>query len=231
MENQNYIFTRNLTKTYKIGKQKVEALKDVSLQIEKGQMIAIIGSSGSGKSTLLHLLGSLDVPTEGSVLFEGQDIFQWKDRKISEFRRREIGFVFQFFNLFPELTAQENILLPLKIDKKKPEQEFFRQVVEAVGLQERLKHRPEQLSGGQQQRVSIARALLHRPKLLLCDEPTGNLDEKNGNEVIRLLKRANEEWGQTIMIVTHDAKVAESCSRIIEISDGEISESSPENSM
>ncbi|HBA70365.1 MAG TPA: peptide ABC transporter ATP-binding protein [Lachnospiraceae bacterium] len=229
MENQNYIFTRNLTKTYKIGKQKVEALKDVSLQIEKGQMIAIIGSSGSGKSTLLHLLGSLDVPTEGSVLFEGQDIFQWKDRKISEFRRREIGFVFQFFNLFPELTAQENILLPLKIDKKKPEQEFFRQVVEAVGLQERLKHRPEQLSGGQQQRVSIARALLHRPKLLLCDEPTGNLDEKNGNEVIRLLKRANEEWGQTIMIVTHDAKVAESCSRIIEISDGEISESSPEN--
>lgn len=229
MENQNYIFTRNLTKTYKIGKQKVEALKDVSLQIEKGQMIAIIGSSGSGKSTLLHLLGSLDVPTEGSVLFEGQDIFQWKDRKISEFRRREIGFVFQFFNLFPELTAQENILLPLKIDKKKPEQEFFRQVVETVGLQERLKHRPEQLSGGQQQRVSIARALLHRPKLLLCDEPTGNLDEKNGNEVIRLLKRANEEWGQTIMIVTHDAKVAESCSRIIEISDGEISESSPEN--
>lgn len=229
MENQNYIFTRNLTKTYKIGKQKVEALKDVSLQIEKGQMIAIIGSSGSGKSTLLHLLGSLDVPTEGSVLFEGQDIFQWKDRKISEFRRREIGFVFQFFNLFPELTAQENILLPLKIDKKKPEQEFFRQVVEAVGLQERLKHRPEQLSGGQQQRVSIARALLHRPKLLLCDEPTGNLDEKNGNEVIRLLKRANEEWGQTIMIVTHDAKVAESCSRIIEISDGEISESSLEN--
>ena len=229
MENQNYIFTRNLTKTYKIGKQKVEALKDVSLQIEKGQMIAIIGSSGSGKSTLLHLLGSLDVPTEGSVLFEGQDIFQWKDRKISEFRRREIGFVFQFFNLFPELTAQENILLPLKIDKKKPEQEFFRQVVEAVGLQERLKHRPEQLSGGQQQRVSIARALLHRPKLLLCDEPTGNLDEKNGNEVIRLLKRANEEWGQTIMIVTHDAKVAESCSRIIEISDGEISESLPEN--
>ena len=229
MENQSYILTKNLTKTYKIGKQKVEALKGVSLQIEKGQMTAIIGSSGSGKSTLLHLLGGLDAPTEGSVFYEGQDIFQWKDRKISAFRRREIGFVFQLFNLFPELTAQENILLPLKMDKKKPEQDFFQQVVEAVGLQERLKHRPEQLSGGQQQRVSIARALLHRPKLLLCDEPTGNLDEKNGNEVIRLLKRANEEWGQTIMIVTHDAKVAESCSRIIEISDGEISESLPEN--
>ena len=220
MENQSYIYTENLSKAYKVGKQKVEALKKVSMKIGKGQMTAVIGSSGSGKSTLLHLLGGLDVPTEGSVFYEGEDIFQWRDRKISVFRRREIGFVFQFFNLFPELTAQENILLPLKMDKKKPEQEFFRQVVEAVGLQNRLKHRPEQLSGGQQQRVSIARALLHRPKLLLCDEPTGNLDEKNGNDVIRLLKRANEEWGQTIMVVTHDSKVAEACGRIIQIKDG-----------
>ena len=220
MENQSYIYTENLSKAYKVGKQKVEALKKVSMKIGKGQMTAVIGSSGSGKSTLLHLLGGLDVPTEGSVFYEGEDIFQWRDRKISVFRRREIGFVFQFFNLFPELTAQENILLPLKMDKKKPEQEFFRQVVEAVGLQNRLKHRPEQLSGGQQQRVSMARALLHRPKLLLCDEPTGNLDEKNGNDVIRLLKRANEEWGQTIMVVTHDSKVAEACGRIIQIKDG-----------
>lgn len=220
MENQSYIYTENLSKAYKVGKQKVEALKKVSMKIGKGQMTAVIGSSGSGKSTLLHLLGGLDVPTEGSVFYEGEDIFQWRDRKISVFRRREIGFVFQFFNLFPELTAQENILLPLKMDKKKPEQEFFRQVVEAVGLQNRLKHRPEQLSGGQQQRVSIARALLHRPKLLLCDEPTGNLDEKNGNDVIRLLKRANEEWGQTIMVVTHDSKVAEACGRILQIKDG-----------
>lgn len=220
MENKEYIFTQNLSKTYKVGKQKVEALKGVSMQIEEGQMTAIVGSSGSGKSTLLHLLGGLDVPTEGSVLYEGQDIFKWKDRRISEFRRRQVGFVFQFFNLFPELTAKENILLPLKMDRKKPDTVYFEQIVEVMGLKERLKHRPEQLSGGQQQRVSIARALIHRPKVLLCDEPTGNLDEKSGEEVIQLLKRANEEWGQTIMIVTHDGKVADACDKRVEIKDG-----------
>lgn len=220
MENQEYILTQNLSKTYKVGKQKVEALKGVSMGIEKGRMTAIVGTSGSGKSTLLHLLGGLDVPTVGNVLYEGQDIFKWKDRKISEFRRREIGFVFQFFNLFPELTAKENILLPLKMDRKKQDTEYFNQIIEVMGLKERLKHRPEQLSGGQQQRVSIARALIHHPKVLLCDEPTGNLDEKSGEEVILLLKRANEEWGQTIMIVTHDEKVADACDKRVEIKDG-----------
>lgn len=220
MENQEYILTQNLSKTYKVGKQKVEALKGVSMGIEKGRMTAIVGTSGSGKSTLLHLLGGLDVPTVGNVLYEGQDIFKWKDRKISEFRRREIGFVFQFFNLFPELTAKENILLPLKMDRKKQDTEYFNQIIEVMGLKERLKHRPEQLSGGQQQRVSIARALIHHPKVLLCDEPTGNLDEKSGEEVVLLLKRANEEWGQTIMIVTHDEKVADACDKRVEIKDG-----------
>lgn len=222
MDKEKFIYTQNLSKTYQVGKQKVEALKDVSLQIEKGEMVAIEGSSGSGKSTLLHLLGGLDVPTSGSVFYEDQDIFKWKDRKISEFRGRETGFVFQFFNLFPELTAKENIMLPMKMDHKKPDSGYFDQLVEVMDLKDRLKHRPEQLSGGQQQRVSIARALIHQPKVLLCDEPTGNLDEKNGEEVIGLLKRANEEWGQTIVIVTHDKKVADACDVKVQIKDGRL---------
>lgn len=164
----------------------------------------------------------LDTPTEGSVFYGGQDIFRWKDKRISKFRRRETGFVFQFFNLFPELTVQENIILPLKMDKQKLDEAYFKKLIDVMGLNERLKHRPEQLSGGQQQRVSIARALIHRPRILLCDEPTGNLDERNGDEVIGLLKWANEEWGQTIVIVTHDQKVAGKCDEKITIRDGRL---------
>lgn len=222
MSEERFIYTQNLSRIYHIGKNEVKALNDVSLEIREGSMLAVEGSSGSGKSTLLHLIGGLDSPTEGGVFYGNQNIYQWKDKKISEFRRRETGFVFQFFNLFPELTAQENILLPLKMDKKKPDQTYFEQLVDVMGLKDRLKHRPEQLSGGQQQRVSIARALIHHPKILLCDEPTGNLDERNGEEVIGLLKRANEEWGQTIVVVTHDRKVADSCDEKVEIRDGKL---------
>lgn len=222
MSEEKFIYVQNLSKRYYIGKQEVNALNDVSLEIKQGSMLAVEGSSGSGKSTLLHMLGGLDTPTEGSVFYGGQDIFRWKDKRISKFRRRETGFVFQFFNLFPELTVQENIILPLKMDKQKLDEAYFKKLIDVMGLNERLKHRPEQLSGGQQQRVSIARALIHRPRILLCDEPTGNLDERNGDEVIGLLKWANEEWGQTIVIVTHDQKVAGKCDEKITIRDGRL---------
>lgn len=216
------ITVKNLSKIYGNNETAVKALYDCNITFEKGEFTAIIGASGSGKSTLLNLLGGLETADSGHIYYDALDILSLNDSKLSEFRRQNIGFVFQFFNLIPELTALENIMLPLMMAGKKPEKEYLNYIIETLGIEKRLYHYPLQLSGGQQQRVAIARALINRPRILLCDEPTGNLDEKTGYDVIQMLTRLNQSENCTVVIVTHNPKIAEKCDRIIEISDGKL---------
>jgi putative ABC transport system ATP-binding protein len=211
-----------LVRRYGDGSTAVEALRGVSLDVAAGRMTAIMGPSGSGKSTLMHLLAGLDTPTEGSIVLAGQDITRLSEKKLTLLRRETIGFVFQFFNLLPMLTAEENITLPLAIAGEKPDPEWLAELLDAVGIAERRKHRPAELSGGQQQRVAVARALITRPKVLFADEPTGNLDSQSSKEVLSLLRRAVDDWGQTIVMVTHDAGAAAMADRILFIADGRI---------
>ena len=212
----------NLTKIYGQGENRVEALKNISFTVNRGEFIAIMGASGSGKSTLLHTIGGLDRPTSGKVYIDGEDIYKLNESKLAIFRRRNIGFVFQFFNLIPVLDVEENISLPALLDKEKVDKNYLNEVIAMLGLKDRIKHLPSQLSGGQQQRVSIGRALINKPALILADEPTGNLDSKNGREVIELLKLSSKKYNQTLVVITHDINVAEQAERIINISDGEI---------
>ena len=212
----------NLRKVYGSGNNQVVALDHVDLVVQKGEFVAIVGASGSGKSTLLHILGSVDKPTEGKVLIEGTDISAMDRTQAAIFRRRKVGLVYQFYNLIPTLTVRKNILMPLLLDKRKPNQAYFDQIVHSLGIEDKLDAIPGQLSGGQQQRAAIARSLIYRPALLLADEPTGNLDRKNGEEIIDLLKLSNRNLEQTILLITHDEKVALEADRIITLEDGRI---------
>jgi len=213
---------QNLVRRYGDGDTAVEALRGVSLGIEAGRMTAIMGPSGSGKSTMMHLLAGLDLPTEGTVAVDGVDITKLSEKKLTLLRRETIGFVFQFFNLLPMLTAEENVTLPLAIAGEKVDREWLEELLGAVGIEDRRTHRPAELSGGQQQRVAVARALISRPKVLFADEPTGNLDSSSSKEVLALLRRAVDEWGQTIVMVTHDAGAAAMADRILFLADGRI---------
>ncbi len=212
----------DVKKIYGSGAGQVTALNGIDLSVEKGEFVAIVGASGSGKSTLLHILGSVDQPTSGRVYVEEAEISKMNRTKAALFRRRKVGLVYQFYNLIPTLTIEKNILMPLLLDKRKPNQEYFNQVVETLGLKDKLKALPNQLSGGQQQRAAIARSLIYRPALLLADEPTGNLDQKNSREIVDLLKLSNRNFHQTILLVTHDEKVALSAERIVTMEDGRI---------
>lgn len=209
-------------KVYGSKENLVTALDGVDLSVEKGEFVAIVGASGSGKSTLLHVLGSVDKPTAGKVLVDGEDISKLNPTKSAIFRRRKVGLVYQFYNLIPTLTARKNILMPLLLDKRKVNEEYFEQVVSQLGIADKLEAMPSQLSGGQQQRVAIARALIYRPAILLADEPTGNLDQKNSKEIIEMLKISNRNLEQTIVLITHDEKIALEADRIITIEDGRI---------
>lgn len=213
---------KNLCKTYGKGDTMVKALDNVSFSVEKGEFIAIVGPSGSGKSTLLHILGGVDVPTSGNVIIDKTDISQLNGTALAIFRRRQIGLVYQFYNLIPILTVEENLTLPLLLDGKKPDAKTVGNLVNQLGLEQRLQHLPNQLSGGQQQRVSIGRALINNPALLLADEPTGNLDSENSREIISLLRRFNKQSNQTVIIITHDERIALSADRVIAIEDGKI---------
>ena len=211
-----------IKKVYGSGANQVKALDGIDLVVDKGEFVAIIGASGSGKSTLLHILGSVDKPTEGKVVVGGTDISALDKTQAAIFRRRKVGLVYQFYNLIPALTVRKNILMPLLLDKKKPNQEFFDQIVKSLGIADKLESLPNQLSGGQQQRAAIARSLIYRPALLLADEPTGNLDQKNSKEIIDMLKLSNHNLEQTIVFITHDEKIALEADRIITIADGRI---------
>ncbi len=213
---------KNLCKTYGKGDTAVKALDNVSFSVPKGQFVAIVGPSGSGKSTLLHILGGVDTPTSGSVFVEGTDISKLNESTLAVFRRRQIGLIYQFYNLIPILTVEENITLPILLDGQKVNQKKLDLLVDVLGLKERLKHLPSQLSGGQQQRVSIGRALMNNPALVLADEPTGNLDSQNSKEIMELLRTVNKENNQTVIIITHDERIAMSADRIISIEDGKI---------
>ena len=212
----------NLCKTYGKGDTMVKALDNVSFSVEKGEFVAIIGPSGSGKSTLLHILGGVDVPTSGSVVINQTDISNLDETALAIFRRRQIGLIYQFYNLIPILTVQENLTLPLLLDGRKPDKKQIDTLVKRLGLENRLDHLPNQLSGGQQQRVSIGRALVNNPALMLADEPTGNLDSENSKEIISLLRQFNKEFNHTVIIITHDEKIANSADRVITIEDGKI---------
>lgn len=212
----------NLTKIYGKDENKVAALNGVSLSVNKGEFVAIVGASGSGKSTLLHLLGGLDRPTGGNVIIDGESIYKYNEEKLSIFRRRKIGFIFQFFNLIPVLDVEENISLPVLMDNKKIDKEYLDEIINILGLKERRNHLPSELSGGQQQRVSIGRALLNKPSIILADEPTGNLDSKTSREVIELLKATAKKLDQTLILITHDTNIAAMADRVITIADGEI---------
>ena len=211
-----------IKKVYGSGNNQVTALHGIDLSIHKGEFVAVIGASGSGKSTLLHILGSVDKPTEGKVMIDGTDLSGLNRTEAAIFRRRKVGLVYQFYNLIPTLTVRKNILMPLALDRKKPNQEYFEKVVNSLGIADRLEAMPNQLSGGQQQRVAIARSLIYRPALLLADEPTGNLDRKNTGEIMDMLKLAGRNLGQTILLITHDEKVALEAERMITIEDGRI---------
>ncbi len=211
-----------LRKVYGTGSNQVVALDGINLKINRGEFVAIIGASGSGKSTLLHILGSVDKPTSGKVVMDGTDLSKLNQTQAAIFRRRKVGLVYQFYNLIPTLTVRKNILMPLALDKKKPNQEYFEKIVTSLGIADRLEALPNQLSGGQQQRVAIARSLIYRPALLLADEPTGNLDQKNSREIIDMLKLSNRNLEQTILLITHDEKIALEAERIITIEDGRI---------
>ncbi len=212
----------NLSKVYGQGETAVTALDDVSLSVDKGEFIAIIGPSGSGKSTLMHLMGGVDQPTHGKVFVDGTDIYNLNETQLAIFRRRQIGLIYQFYNLIPVLTVEENIKLPVLLDGHEVDEQHFQKIVETLGLSDRLNHLPNQLSGGQQQRVSIGRALINHPALLLADEPTGNLDSENSKEIIDLLKMFNQLYNQTLIIITHDERIALQADRIIKITDGRV---------
>lgn len=214
----------NLTKTYGSGENLVHAVDDVSFLVEKGEFVAIVGASGSGKSTLLHLIGGVDRPTSGKIFVDGNDISKMNDDKLAVFRRRQVGIVYQFYNLIPILTVEENITLPCDLDGRGVDRERLEMILDSFGLRARRKHLPNQLSGGQQQRTSIARALINNPSLVLADEPTGNLDSKSSDEVMSMLKMCNQSYGQTVIMITHNLDIAKQADRIITISDGKIVE-------
>ncbi len=211
---------QNICKTYGSGEAAVHALKNASFTVPKGEFVAVVGESGSGKSTLLNLIGALDTPTAGKVWIDGRDIFSMKERSLTIFRRRNIGFIFQSFNLIPELTVEQNIEFPVLLDYRKPDKAYLEELLTVLNLQERRHHLPSQLSGGQQQRVAIGRALITRPALILADEPTGNLDTQNSSEVIALLKQASRSYEQTIILITHSRSIAQTADRILRVSDG-----------
>lgn len=220
------ISINGLTKTYGKGESLVTAINDISTTFQEGEFCAIIGTSGSGKTTLLHMLGGLDTPTSGTVKYDDIDIYQMGDRKQAELRRKKCGFVFQFFNLIPELTAEENIVLPVLLDNGTVDTQYIRELTDLLGISERLSHYPSQMSGGQQQRTAIARAMANNPEIIFCDEPTGNLDEKSGRNVIEMLTAVKENFGKTLIIVTHDIHIAKHADRSIRIADGRIVEDS-----
>ncbi len=217
-----FLKTEDLCKVYGKGENQVTALDHVSLTIEKGEFTAIIGSSGSGKSTLLHIIAGVDMPTSGKVYLEGQDVYAQSNEKLAIFRRRQVGLIYQFHNLIPTLNVVENITLPILMDKRKINKERLNDLLELLGLHERKTHLPNQLSGGQQQRVAIGRALMNAPAVMLADEPTGSLDSRNGQEIIKLLKESNQKYGQTLLLVTHDENIALQADRIITIADGKV---------
>lgn len=217
-----FIEIKNLNKIYGKGEVEVKALNNINLEINEGEFVAIVGASGSGKSTLLHLLGGVDKPSSGEVILNGTNMYSLKERELSILRRRKIGFVFQFFNLIPVLTAEENIEMPVLLDGGKMNKEYKAELLKILGLEERKKHHPAQLSGGQQQRVSIGRALANKPSLILADEPTGNLDSKNSKEILELLKYSAKKYHQTLILITHDLAIAKEADRVITIADGEI---------
>ena len=213
--------TSKLIKTYGLVKEtRVEALKSTNLHIEQGEFVSIIGASGSGKSTLLHLMAGLDTPSSGKVYIAGNDIYAMNEKELAKFRRQNIGFIFQFFNLIPILTVEENIKLPLIMDKQKIDEAYFEEIIQVLGLEDRKKHLPNEISGGQQQRVAIARALMSKPKIIFADEPTGNLDSKNTQEVLELLAKSIKKYKQTLVMITHDPEIAKTADRIIVLKDG-----------
>jgi len=212
----------NLCKTYGKGNTLVKALDNVSFSVEKGEFVAIVGASGSGKSTLLHLLGGVDKPTSGKVIVDGEDVYKLNDNNLAIFRRRQVGLIYQFYNLIPILNVKENITLPILLDNKKVDNDYLEELINILGLSKRVDHLPNELSGGEQQRVSIGRALMNRPAILLADEPTGNLDSKSSKEIMELLKLSNEKYKQTIIMITHDNNLALNADRIITIGDGKI---------
>ncbi len=216
------IRTENLTKSYGKGEAKIDALKNVNLTINQGEIVAVIGPSGSGKSTLLHMLGGVDRPTSGKVFVNGEDIYSLNEKRLAIFRRRNAGFIFQSYNLIPVLTAEENIMLPLLLDNKNASRDYMDELLQLLGLEDRRRHLPSELSGGQQQRVSIGRALAYKPSIILADEPTGNLDRRNGREIIELLRASVKKYHQTLIIITHDINIASQADRIINIEDGMI---------
>ena len=211
---------KDICKTYGNGETAVQALKHVSFSVPKGDFVAVVGESGSGKSTLLNTLGALDTPTSGKVYIDGKDIFAMKEKQLTVFRRRNIGFIFQAFNLIPELTVEQNMMFPVLLDYQKPNKKYLEELLTVLNLKERRNHLPNQLSGGQQQRVAIGRALLTRPSLILADEPTGNLDSKNSSEVIALLHEASKKYAQTIIMITHSQSIAQTADRVLKVSDG-----------
>lgn len=211
---------RKICKTYGSGEAAVQALKNVSFSVSKGEYVAIVGESGSGKSTLLNMIGALDTPTSGKVLIDGKDTFAMKESRLTIFRRRNIGFIFQAFNLIPELTVEQNIVFPVLLDYQKPDKKYLEELLSVLNLKERRSHLPNQLSGGQQQRVAIGRALITRPALILADEPTGNLDTQNSREIIALLKQASKKYEQTIVMITHNNSIAQTADRVLQVSDG-----------
>lgn len=216
----NLLEVKSISKTYGSGETAVHALKKVSFSVPKGEYVAIVGESGSGKSTLLNMIGALDNPTSGNVLIDGSDIYSMKESELTIFRRRNIGFIFQAFNLIPELTVEQNIIFPVLLDYQKPDKKYLEELLSALNLKERRNHLPNQLSGGQQQRVAIGRALITRPSLILADEPTGNLDTQNSSEVIALLKNASRRFAQTIIMITHNRSIAQTADRVLQVSDG-----------
>lgn len=211
---------QSVSKTYGSGETSVHALKNVSFSVQKGEYVAIVGESGSGKSTLLNMIGALDTPTSGKVWIDGRDIFAMEEKKLTVFRRRNIGFIFQAFNLIPELTVEQNMIFPVLLDYQKPDKRYLEELLAVLNLKERRNHLPGQLSGGQQQRVAIGRALITRPSLILADEPTGNLDSRNSSEVIALLQKASRRFAQTIVMITHNRSIAQTADRVLQVSDG-----------
>lgn len=224
MSNEYIVETKELTKIYGTGDAEVKALDCVNFNVKSGEFVSVTGPSGSGKSTLLHIIGAVDSPTIGKVSVDGTDVFSQKSKQLAQYRRQKIGLIFQFYNLIPVLSAEENITLPLKLDGQKVDKDFLNEIIETIGLTERKNNFPHQLSGGQQQRVAIARALIAKPSIILADEPTGNLDSKNGVEVLELLKSSCKKYGQTLILVTHDNNIAKTADREIIMRDGKITE-------